>query len=177
MINVVSEDRALNTAELAMVNDTQPPAIERKTREELKALAHRLRQAHSRAHDISSRQQREIRGKAEPHGARRAQENAGNVVKAQLLLDAIHRIDEELSRRDELETGRPSPVRIRAAEPSSSRWEPSPVIILTLDATASQGIREKKRTEEFAGGTSKREMGRVSQATKVSQARKDLGKS
>lgn len=176
MINVVSEDRALNTAELAMVNDTQPPAIERKTREELKALAHRLRQAHSRAHDISSRQQREMRGKAEPHGARRAQENAGNVVKAQLLLDAIHRIDEELSRRDELETGRPSPSEFarRALElkmGAVSGHHPDP------GRTASQGIREKKRTEEFAGGTSKREMGRVSQATKVSQARKDSGKS
>ena len=42
--------------------------------------------------------------------------------------------------------------------------------------TASSGIREKKRTEEFTGGTSKREMGRVSQAGKVSQARKDSGK-
>ncbi len=43
--------------------------------------------------------------------------------------------------------------------------------------TASGGIREKKRTEEFTGGTSKREMGRVSRADKVAQARKDSGKS
>jgi len=176
MINVESENRALNAAELAMVNDTRSPAIEQKTREELKALAHRLRQAHSRAHDISARQQREMRGKAEPHGARRAEENAGNVVKAQLLLEAIRRIDEELSRRDEIETGRPSPSEFarRALElkmRSESGHHPDP------GRTASQGIREKKRTEEFTGGTSKREMGRVSQATKVSQARKDSGKS
>ena len=42
--------------------------------------------------------------------------------------------------------------------------------------TASQGIREKKRTEQLTGGTSRREMGRVSQADKAAQARKDLGK-
>jgi hypothetical protein len=176
MINVESEDRALNAAEVAMVSDTRSPAIKQKTREELKALAHRLRQAHSRAHDISSRQQREMRGKAEPHGARRAQENAGNVVKAQLLMEAIRRIDEELSHRDEVETGRPSPSEFarRALElkmRAESGNHPD------AGRTASQGIREKKRTEEFTGGTSKREMGRVSQATKVSQARKDSGKS
>src|SRR5580693_3139134 len=79
--NMETENRALNAAELEMVNGTRSPAIEQKTWEELKALVHRLRQAHSRAHDLSARQQREMRGKAEPHGARRAQENAGNVDK------------------------------------------------------------------------------------------------
>ena len=42
--------------------------------------------------------------------------------------------------------------------------------------TASKGIREKKRTEEFAIGTTRKEVGRVSQANKVAQARKDSGK-
>ena len=64
--NTEVEDRALNAAELEMVNGTRSPAIGQKTKEELKALAHRLRQAHSRANDITIRQQREIRGKAEP---------------------------------------------------------------------------------------------------------------
>jgi hypothetical protein len=174
--NMETENRALNSAELEMVNGTRSPAIEQKTWEELKALVHRLRQAHSRAHDLSARQQREMRGKAEPHGARRAQENAGNVAKTQLLLEAIRRIDQELSRREEIETGRPSPaefarraLELKMSGESTERPDPG--------NTPSQGIRAKKRSEEFTGGTSKREMGRVSQAGKVAQARKDSGKS
>jgi len=173
--NTEAENRALNAAELQMVNETRPPALEQKTRDELKALVHRLRQAHSRAHDISTRQQREMRGKAEPHGARRARENAGNVAKAQFLLEAIHRVDQELSRREELETGRPSQeeyarraLELKMNVESSTHPDPG--------RTAGEGIRAKKRTEQFTGGTSKREMGRVSQAGKVAQARKDSGK-
>lgn len=158
-----------------MVNATRAPAIEEKTKEELKALVHRLRQAHSRAHDISARQQREMRGKAEPHGVTPVRENAGTVQKAQALLDAIQRVDNELSKRDEAETGRPSSsefarkaLEMKMSAKSNSHPDGG--------KTASSGIREKKRTEEFTGGTSKREMGRVSQAGKVSQARKDSGK-
>ena len=88
-----AENRALNAAEIEMVKGARPPAIEQQTKEELKALAHRLRQAHSRAHDISARQQREIRGKAEPHGARRAQDYAGSVAKTQALFEAIPRLE------------------------------------------------------------------------------------
>jgi hypothetical protein len=43
--------------------------------------------------------------------------------------------------------------------------------------TAKTGMRPKKRTEEFIGGTSKREMGRVSQAGKGGRAHKDSGRS
>ncbi len=170
-----SEDRLLNDAELEMVNGTRPPAIDEQTKEELKALVHRLRQAHSRAHDIGVRQKREIRGKAEPHGAAPVRENGGTVAKAQALLEAIQRVDHELSRRDEAETGRPSPSEFarRALELKMSAKTGSHP---DAGRTASKGIREKKRKEEFTGGTSKREMGRVSQAGKVSQARKDSGK-
>ena len=41
--------------------------------------------------------------------------------------------------------------------------------------TASTGMKPKKRVEEFAGGTTRKEVGRVSQAGKVAQARKDSG--
>lgn len=170
-----SEDRVLSDAELEMVNGTRPPAIEQKPKEELKALVHRLRQAHSRAHDISARQKREMRGKADPHGATPVRENAGTVAKAQALLEAIQRVDKELSKRDEAETGRPSSSEFarKALEMKmSAKTNGHP----EGGQTASSGIREKKRTEEFTGGTSKREMGRVSQAGKVAQARKDSGK-
>jgi hypothetical protein len=172
--NTEVEDRALNAAELEMVNGTRSPAIGQKTKEELKALAHRLRQAHSRANDITIRQQREIRGKAEPHGARRVQENAGSIAKTQALLEAIQRIDQEFSRREDIETGRPSQAEFarRALEikmKAESTPHPDP------GRSSSKGMRPKKRTEEFAGGTTRKEVGRVSKANKVAQARKDSG--
>jgi hypothetical protein len=128
MSTAEAESRALNAAENDMVNGTRSPAIEQKTKDELKALVHRLRQAHSRANDISTRQQREMRGKAEPHGAKRARENAGTVLKAQMLFEAIQRVDHELSRREEVETGRPSQTELarRALELKNERRRDRP---------------------------------------------------
>ena len=74
--NTESENRSLNATELEMVNGTQSPAIELQSKEQLKVLLRRLRQAHSRANDISARQRRELRGKADPHGVKRAQDNS-----------------------------------------------------------------------------------------------------
>ncbi len=159
-----------------MVKLTRPPVIEQQTRDDLKALAHRLRQAHSRANDISIRQQREIRGKAESRGAQPVTDAAGSIAKTQVLFDAIHRVDQELSRREKIETAMPSPAEFarKALELKMSAeagHHPDP------GRTAKTGMRPKKRTKEFTGGTSKREMGRVSQAGKAAQARKDSGKS
>ncbi|HLN11356.1 MAG TPA: hypothetical protein VK281_20700 [Xanthobacteraceae bacterium] len=95
-----SENRLLDAAELEMVSATRSPAIEQLSKEQLKALLHRLRQAHDRAKDISARQQREIRGKADPRGAKRVQDNTGSRAKVQVLYEAIQRLDGELSHRD-----------------------------------------------------------------------------
>ena len=95
--NTESESRLLNASELTMVGGTRTPEIEQLSKEDLKALLHRLRQAHSRANDISVRQQRELRGKADPRGVRPVQDNAGSVGKVQLLFEAIQRVDKELS--------------------------------------------------------------------------------
>ena len=73
-----------------------PPAL----LDELKAAARRLREAHDRAKAIGTRQAREIRGKAEPRGAKLAKDNAGTVAKAQALRDALDRVEAELSRRE-----------------------------------------------------------------------------
>ena len=170
-----AETRALNAAENDMVKDTQSPAIDEKTSEDLKALAHRLRQAHQRAHDIMIRQQREMRGKAEPHGAKAATDAAGSVAKTDALMAAIKRIDQELNRRAESETGKPSPsefarkaLEMRMAAEGGGRPDPG--------RTAKDGMHVKTRTEEFSIGAPRSEMGRVSQQQRVSQERKDSGK-
>ena len=75
--NSESEKRFLDVSEAEMVSVTKSPEIEQQSVEQLKALTHRLRQAHGRAKDISARQQREIRGKGDPRGAKRVQDNTG----------------------------------------------------------------------------------------------------
>ena len=170
-----AENRALNAAETDLVKETMPPAIGEKTSDELRALAHRLRTAHQRAHDIMIRQQREARGKADPHGTKPATDAAGSVAKTEALMEAIRRVDEALSRREEAETGKPSPSEFarKALEMKmAAKGGQHP----DAGRTAKTGMHPKKRTEEFAIGTPRSEMGRVSQQQKVSQARKDSGK-
>ena len=92
------EARLLSGAELELVAVTRPPEIERQSIDELKAAARRLREAHDRAKAIGTRQAREMRGKAEPRGAKPAKDNLGTVAKAQALRDALERVEAELRR-------------------------------------------------------------------------------
>ena len=94
------EARLLSGAELELVAVTRPPEIERQSVDQLKAAARRLREAHDRAKSIGTRQAREMRGKAEPRGAKLAKDNLGTVAKAQALRDALDRVEAELGRRD-----------------------------------------------------------------------------
>src|ERR1700743_1208840 len=67
--------RLLTGAEAELVAVTRPPEIERQSVDELKVAVRRLREAHDRAKGIGTRQAREMRGKAEPHGVKLAQDN------------------------------------------------------------------------------------------------------
>jgi len=166
--NLESENRLLDVSELEIVGATRSPTIEQLSLEQLKGLVHRLRQAHGRAKDISARQQRKIRGKVDSRGAERVQDNVGSMAKVRLLFEAIQRVDEELSRRD---------LATTQAELSRHALElkMSSQTIQHLDPgrSASEGMRPKKRQEPIKIGTTRKEIGRVSQAGKVAQARKD----
>jgi hypothetical protein len=94
------EARLLTAAELELVAVTRPPEIERQSVDQLKAAVRRLREAHDRAKAIGTRQAREMRGKAEPRGAKLAQDNLGTLGKAQALRDALDRVEAELRRRE-----------------------------------------------------------------------------
>ena len=93
------EARLLTAAENELVAVTRPPEIGRQSVDDLKSVARRLREAHDRAKAIGTRQAREMRGKAEPRGAKLAKDNLGTVAKAQALRDALDRVEAELSRR------------------------------------------------------------------------------
>jgi hypothetical protein len=94
------EARLLTAAENGLVAVTRPPEIERQSVDELKAVARRLREAHDRAKAIGTRQAREMRGKAEPRGAKLAKDNLGTLAKTQALRDALDRVEAELKHRD-----------------------------------------------------------------------------
>jgi hypothetical protein len=94
------EARLLTGAERELVAVSRPPEIESQSVDELKSVARRLREAHDRAKAIGTRQAREMRGKAEPRGAKLAKDNLGTVAKAQALRDALDRVEAELGRRD-----------------------------------------------------------------------------
>jgi hypothetical protein len=170
-----SESRLLSAAELEIVNITRDPEIGQLSSEQLKDVGRRLRQAHDRAKDISARQQREMRGKADPRGAKPAQDNTGTIAKAQVLFEAIQRLDAELSRREEVNTATPSQAELsrHALElklGSKVDQHPDP------GHSASQGMKTKERQAPPKIGTTKKEIGRVSQAGKVAQAHKDTPK-
>jgi hypothetical protein len=94
------EARLLTAAELELVAVTRPPEIERQSVDQLKTAVRRLREAQDRAKAIGTRQAREMRGKAEPRGARLAKDNSGTVAKAQALREALERAEAELRRRE-----------------------------------------------------------------------------
>ena len=170
-----SEARLLSAAELEIVNATREPEIRQLSLEELKSVGKRLRQAHDRAKDIGARQQREIRGKADPRGTKPAQDNTGSMAKVQALFEAIQRLDAELSRREEPDTAHPSQADLarHALElKSSGQTEHHP----DAGRSASEGKHMKERTTPAKIGTTRKEIGRVSQANKVAQARKDSPK-
>jgi hypothetical protein len=94
------EARLLTAAELELVAVTRPPEIERQSVDQLKTAVRRLREAQDRAKAIGTRQAREMRGKADPRGAKLAKDNSGTVAKAQALREALERAEAELRRRE-----------------------------------------------------------------------------
>ena len=168
------EARLLSAAELEVVNESRPPAIKQASDEQLKVLAQRLRRAREKAKDVAARQKREMRGKAHPKGGKPTRGNTGTLAKAQVLDEAIERVEEELSRRENLTTTTTTQadlsrhaLEVKLGHPTSPRSGSG--------RSASEGMKPKERQKPLRVGASKGEVGRVSQEGKVAQARKDSG--
>ncbi len=170
---VKAEERLLTASELEIVKATRSPAIKGLTTQQLKSLVSRLRQAHGRAKDISARQRREIRGKADPRGSRRVKDNTGSVEKAKTLLQAKQRVDEELARRVANEKKAVSQAELSRRALEQKRKNQGQQQRPSTQRTASQGMRPKQRKKPVKIGTSRKEIGRVTKAGKVAQARRD----
>lgn len=169
------EARLLNAAELDIVNATRRPDIEQLSVEQLTDVAKRLRRARDRARDIGSQQKREMRGKAKPRGAKPTQDNAGTLAKAQVLGEAIGRVEEELSRRENVTAATTTQADLSRHALELKLSHPAPPHPGS-DRSASDGMKSKERQKPLRIGASQGEVGRISQEGKVAQARKDSGK-
>jgi type VI protein secretion system component VasK len=158
------EDRLLSLPERELVDQTRPPVIGGRSKEELHALAKRLRQARDRARRIGRQQTREIRGKADPKGATPARDNAGTEAKAQV--EALGRVTAALR---QLDAPTQAEVLRKAAAMKRSVTAPRHP---SGGKTASSGMQPKVSGRPTVKADP-REVGRVSAAVKVAQAKRD----
>lgn len=93
--------RLLDKSERDLVASTERKAIGERTDAELREIVSQLRERRDRARDGARRQKREMRGKAEPKGAKAASDNTGTKAKADALTAALKRVGAERTRRAE----------------------------------------------------------------------------
>ena len=141
--------RLLDKTEADLVARSQRGAIGALPDDELRDLAAKLRERRDKARDGARRQKREMRGKAEPKGAKAAKDNTGTKAKADALTAALKRVGAERTRREE-KAKKPSQrslarkalalkQRQRAAERPASR-------------TASKGMRPVENPKAAKSG-------------------------
>jgi hypothetical protein len=160
-----SERRALSQDEAELVERSHRPALSSLSDDELGKLTALVRERRDRARDIAHRQRRQSRGKGAKPSAEAA--DRGNRLKASILNEALARLNDERARR----TAKPKLIasarkalamKLAAARPS----RPPP------GQTANEGMSPKAKKKARRIG-SPMEAGRVSQAVRVAQARRD----
>lgn len=169
-VAISTERRLLTEAEFGLVAQTHYPQIGGLERDDLAGLARQLREYRRKAQTIARQQRREMRGKAEPRGTRPARDNSGTAVKAQILSDALQRVNSELGRlkRAEVRASQSEYARHALELKRANRVQHHP----RSGRTAGQGLQpnpSQRRTVE----SDPREVGRVSQFVKAAQARRD----
>ncbi|WP_149224998.1 hypothetical protein [Azospirillum sp. B21] len=169
-VPISSERRRLTAAEFEMVEQTHHPRICALSDDERTAVMRRIREFRDKARTIANQQRREMRRKAEPRGDREAADNSGTALKVQIFTSALKRLNRE-SRRMEEAARRPtqSAVARNALElkrANRRRHHPDG------RQTPSQGMRAITNSQRTVD-TDPREIGRVSQFVKASQARRD----
>lgn len=164
-----SDDRLPSAGERELVDAAQPAALAARSRAELQALAGRLREARDRARGIAHRQRREMRGKSEPRGTAPARDDTGSIAKTEVLVAALRQVTLALRRLN-----RPTQADLShkaMAAKQAARVEHHP----DAGRTASPGLQSKPSKQRTVR-MDPREIGRVSQAGKRAQARRDSGR-
>jgi hypothetical protein len=170
-LSKAQEQRMLTADEFETVSRTHFPEIRDLTRKDLSDLVRRLRDHRDKARDVSRQQRREMRGKAEPRGARAAADNTGTSMKNQIFASAVKRVNREITRLDQAERRSTQSEMSRRALDLKNKANGQPDHP-SAKRTASRGMRSKP-SQERTVDIDPREIGRVSQFVKKSQARRD----
>ena len=160
-----NEDRLLGDAEREMVAQTRPPGVGLMSKEQLQALGKRLREARDRSRRIASQQQREMRGKTEPRGATLARDNTGSLGKTEVLVGALKRVTAALRKLNRPTTAQVLRQALDVKQAAVAQHPGS-------GQTASKGM-PSKASHQPTVRMDPREVGRVSKASKVAQAKRD----
>jgi hypothetical protein len=94
-----NEARYLSVGEREVVDHTHQPALKALSDEDFAQTRKLVRELRDRARDISHRQRRQIRGKADASGARPATDDTGSRRKLSILAAAMKRLSAEDRRR------------------------------------------------------------------------------
>lgn len=169
-VPISTEKRLLTANEFEVVSQSHYPAICGLSEDQLAENLKLLREYRQKARDRSRRQRREMRGKAEPRGATAARDNTGTEAKAAIFAGAVKRLNRELGRiRKAGSGGAQTDIARRALElkrRNRVRHHPS------SGRTANRSMTLVENPKSTVG-MDPREIGRVSQAVKVGQARRD----
>lgn len=166
-----SEQRFLSTEELGFVSQSHHPALRDVSDDDLRSLIKLLRERRDRAGDIARRQRRELRGKAQPAGARAATDDSGTRMKRQILAAALKRANKERHRR-QVQAARNEHVASARRALAMRRTNASKSHRPSPGSTPGQGMRAvpSGRAPDLVRPM---EVGRVSQFVKNAQARRD----
>ena len=164
------EARALDAAELELVDKSHHPAIQDLSDADLSELVRLVRERRDRAQAASRRQRREMRGKSDPRGARAAADNSGTKVKKEVLAMAVRRLNSERDRRARIAAK--SDLVENARRALALRQSATPDAGGGATKSADKGMRanENSRARKI---TAPKKVGSVSQQNKSAQARRD----
>lgn len=166
--SINAERRLLNEQEMAAVSGSHYPALATQSAEELLAMARRLREHRDRVRGIIHGNRRTRRGKAEARSAS-APDDATALRKKQIFAAALKRVNARLDRlQGEARRARHA-TQLRAA---LDRRRAARMHHPEAGASGAEGMRAKP-SRRATVAIDPREVGRVSQAVKQAQARRD----
>lgn len=171
-VGIAAERRLLSEEEYGWVARSHYPGLRDLGHEDLLGLARWLRERRSRARDIVRGRRRVRRGKAEPRGAaQEAPSERGLAAKKQVFARALRRVNARIERLQAEARRARATANLRGA---LERRRNAPVHHPGPGRTAGEGMRPVENQEDTVG-VDPREVGRVSQAVRDAQARRDAG--
>ena len=165
-----SERSVLNQEELEMVSATHHPAIYALDGKNLHALQVRLREQRSKTRTLARQRQREMRGKADQRGKSFPGSAEQPLKRKQVFANALKRVNKEIDRLRKFET---RTAHVEAARRAFALSRSAKFIEYPAAGTAAHTGMPPLATARRRTKVPRSKIGRVSQATKVSQAIRD----